>query len=104
MARIQDNVIRQRNHNAVSRLVRANGDKNALAGLKDNLDRALRIFNVCLAGSIWLSLTASFQTELGLNTNVTVNDLHRNALTGQGSGRAQQPSVITISHLPAKEY
>ena len=103
MARIQDNVVKQRNHNAVSRLVRANGDKNALVGLRDGLDRALRIFNVCLAGSIWHSLTASSQTELGLNTNVMVNELHRNALTGQGGARAQHPSVITTPYLPAKE-
>jgi hypothetical protein len=58
-------------------------------------------------GSVRQSLTASFQTELAINTHMMVSDLHRNTLTVQGGVDDQHRSVraafcpSTTKHLPS---
>ena len=77
MAEIQKEVIKQSGRNAFSRLVHAKNDKEMVAGWKSDLNRVLQVFNVRSVASTWLSLTVPFQTELAVNTNVTVSDIHR---------------------------
>jgi len=60
----------------------------------------LLVFNVCSAVSVRLLLTINFQTELAINTHVTVSnthtlvsDIHRNMLGGQGGTDRQHHAV-----------
>ena len=104
MAEIRKNIIKQGKRNAASRIFHAKEDKDAIAAWRQDLTGVLHVFNVRLVGSVWLSLTASLQTELAINTHAMVSDLHRNASTSQGGARAQHHSVNTTPYLPAKEY
>ena len=72
---IQKNVVKQSRRNAVSRLVRAKSDKGAIVGWKSDLNRILLVFNVCSISFAWLSLIVTSQTELVVNTHVTVSDI-----------------------------
>jgi len=47
VAEIQRKVIKQSGRNAASRLLHAKNDKETIAAWKSDLDRILRIFNVC---------------------------------------------------------
>ena len=75
MAEIQSKVIKRSGRHVASRLFHAKNDKEAIAGWKLELNRILHVFNVRSAISAWSSLTVSFQTELAVNTNVTVSDI-----------------------------
>ena len=76
MAEIKSKVIKRSGRHVASRLFHAKNDKEAIAGWKLELNRILHVFNVRSAISAWSSLTVSFQTELAVNTNVTVSDTH----------------------------
>lgn len=52
VACIQKNVVKQSNRNAVSRLLRANNDKEAIAAWRQDLTRVLHVFNVRSVSSI----------------------------------------------------
>jgi len=45
----------------------------------------------------------SFQTELTINTNVLVAEMHRNALTGQKGTDSQHHSASAAGHPPTAE-
>jgi len=57
-------------------------DKNIIAAWKADLDKINHVFDVCLIGSVRLSLTTSLQTELALtrSTRTMVSDIHQNML------------------------
>ena len=76
MAAIQRNTITQSKRNAVSRLIHAKDDKERIAGWRSDLNRILHVFNVRSVVSVWVSLTLRFQTELAINTHVTVSETH----------------------------
>ena len=113
MAEIQRKAIKRSKRNAVSRLVHAKSDKDVIAGWKLDLDRILRIFNVCSVVAVWLLLTVHVQTELAINTHGMVSDvhhdvantrtmvseIHRNMLKGQEGADDQHQSVSCISTL-----
>jgi hypothetical protein len=63
--------------NAVSRLFHAKNDREMIAAWKSDLSRVLHIFNVSFLISARLSLNVHSQTELAINTNVTVSDIRR---------------------------
>ena len=46
-----------------------------IAGWKSDLNRILHIFNVRSVTPAWLSLIVPSQTELAVNTHVTVSDI-----------------------------
>ena len=69
-------IMKQRKRNAISRLVRAKNDKEKITGWKSDLIRILQVFNVRCIFSAWLLLTLHSQTELVINTHVTVSDTH----------------------------
>jgi len=105
VAEIQRKVIKKSGRNVVSRLLHAKNDKETIAAWKLDLNRMLHVFNVRLTVSVWLSLTVHSQTELVVNTHVTVSDIrhgventhtlvsdiHRNILRAQeGTGGRNQ--------------
>ena len=75
VAEIQRKVTKQSKRNAVSRIVQARNDKDTIAAWKLELGRILQVFNVRSVIFTWPSLTAPFQTELAMNTHVTVSDI-----------------------------
>ena len=77
MAEIQRDIVKRDQRNAVSRLFHAKDDQDAISAWKSDLNRILLVFNVRSVGFTWLSLTVSFQTELAVNTHVTVSDIRR---------------------------
>ena len=76
VAEIQEKIIEKGGRNLLSRLVHAKDDKETIGGWKLDLNRILHVFNVRSVGFTWLSLTVPFQTELAINTHVTVSDIH----------------------------
>lgn len=87
VAAIQKKVTKLGKRNAASRIIHAKSDKTMIATWKQDLIRVLQVFNVSSVGSSLRSLTASFQTELAINTNIMVADMHRNALKNHGAPR-----------------
>ena len=76
MAEIQVNVIKQSKRNVISRYIHAKNDKEKIAAWKSDLTRILHVFNVRSIVSVWLFLTLNSQTELIINTHVTVSETH----------------------------
>ena len=76
MAEIQRKTIKQSGRNPASRLLHAKNDRETIATWKFDLNRILRVFNVRPVAPVWLLLTAHFQTELAMNTQVLVSDVH----------------------------
>ena len=80
MGEIQRKAAKQSKRNAVSRLVHAKNDKEAIAGWKSDLNRILHVFNVRSATFVRQLLTLSSQTELAINTNVVVSDIRHDVV------------------------
>jgi hypothetical protein len=76
LADIEMKIVKRSKRNTISRLLRANNDRDMIAGWKSDLTKILLIFNVGSLLSVWLSLTVHSQTELAINTNVTVASTH----------------------------
>jgi hypothetical protein len=76
LADIQRNVVKQGKRNGISRHLHAKNDKERIAAWKLDLGGILRVFNVRPVVSVWLSLTVHSQTELAINTHVTVSNTH----------------------------
>jgi len=110
-------IIKQSKRNVVSRHLHAKLDKETIATWRSDLVRILHIFNVCSIVSTWLLLTLHSQTELAINTHVTVSevhhgvvnthtlvsDIHRNMLKGQEGTDGQHRSVSNARALPITE-
>jgi len=75
---IQRNIIKQGKRNAISRHLHAKNDKERIAGWRLDLNRILQVFNVCSRSivSVLRLLTPDSQTELAINTHVTVSETH----------------------------
>ena len=78
MEEIKRKVTKRTKRNVVSRLVHARDDKDTIAAWKLDLNRILHVFNVRSAVFTQLSLTVPLQTELAINTHVTVSEMHHN--------------------------
>ena len=77
MNEIQRTIVKRGKQNAISRRFHAKDDKKAIAAWRLDLDRILRIFNVCSVASVFSSLTFDLQTEFGINTRGAVSDVHQ---------------------------
>jgi hypothetical protein len=113
VAKIQEKVIKQGKRNALRRFVLSKADKDKIAGWKQDFMRILHVFNVrsiSSAGHSFANSAAPFQTELAIDTNITVTDtktvvtdtntmvadLHRNLLAereGASVGTTFYPST-----------
>ena len=80
VAEIQRKVIKRGTRSAVSRLFHAKNNKEKIAAWRVNLNRILLVFNVGSAVSWWLLFTVHPQTELAINTHVTVLDIHHDVV------------------------
>jgi len=80
VAEIQKNIIERGRRNGLSRMFHAKNDKETIATWRTDLNRILHIFNVCRVTPAGSPLTIHFQTELAINTNAAVSDVHRNVL------------------------
>jgi len=108
----------------VSRHFHAKLDKEAIATWRSDLIRILHVFNVCSTVSTWPLLTLHSQTELAINTHVTVvnthtlvsdvhhgvvdthaivSDIRRNMLKGQEGTDGQHRSVSDTRALSITE-
>jgi len=110
VAEIQRKIIKQSKRNVVSRHFHAKLDKETIATWRSDLVRILHVFNVCSTVSTWLLLTLHSQTELAINTHVTVvnthtlvSDIHRNMLKGQEGTDGQHQSVSDARALSITE-
>ena len=61
----------------------AKNDKETIATWRSDLNQILQVFNVCSVTPARRLLTVHFQTELAINTNVAVSDVHRDVLHTQ---------------------
>ena len=101
MTEIQEKVAEKGKRNFILNLLNAKGDKDAIAAWKQDLDRVLRVFNVRQVGSVWHSLTETFQTELAINTHVMVAGIYQEVI--QGGGHRQYHLVSATSSPLTKE-
>jgi hypothetical protein len=104
MVKIQGKVVKQGKRNALHRFVLSNTDKDKIAGWKQDFMRVLHVFNVRAISFFWHSsanLAASFQTELAIDTNTMVADMHRNMVTEREGASGKNNSVSTIRY-PSK--
>ena len=77
MVDIQRRVDEKNGRNVLSRAFDSYGDKVTITAWKEDFDEMLHIFNVRSVCSIRHSLTAPFQTELAIDTNVIVTGTHQ---------------------------
>jgi len=110
VAEIQKAVIKQGRRNVVSRHLHAKNDKEKIAAWKLDLNRILHVFNVRPIISVRQLLTRHSQTELVINTHITVSEthaivseIHRTVVKGQESNDSRNLLVSdtrTSTELP----
>ena len=94
MAEIQARVIKRSGRKAASRFFHAKNDKEAIVAWKSDLNRILLVFNVRSVAFALASLFTTFQTELVVNTHVTVSGMrHDLSKIVQGEVGVQVGSV-----------
>src|SRR5260221_3467539 len=86
--------------NVFSRAFHAQSDKDAIAAWKQHLNRILITFNVCSVVSDSYPLTTSFQTELSINTHVTVMRIERHVLLLKLPLLASWTPAVLVVRLP----
>jgi hypothetical protein len=77
VVKIQGEVVKQRKRNALYRFVISKTDKDKITGWKQDFIMILHVFNVRSISFVvhsFTNLAAPFQTELAIDTNMTVTD------------------------------
>jgi hypothetical protein len=116
VVKIQGKVVKQRKRNALYRFVVSKTDKDKIAGWKEDFIRILHVFNVRSIGFVvhsFTNLSAPFQTELAIDTNMTVTDtktivtdtqtMIRNMLTEREGDSGKNHSVGTTFYPSTTE-
>jgi len=92
--------IKQGKRNVLSRFFHATNDKETIAGWRSDLNRILLVFNVRSVMFVWLLFIIDLQTELAINTHITVadthtlvSDIHRNVIKNQEGNNSQHQAV-----------
>jgi hypothetical protein len=111
MVKIQGKVVKQGKRNALHRFVLSKTDKDKIAAWKQDFMRILQVFNVRatgFAGHSCANSAAPFQTELAVDTNMTVTDtntmvagMYRNMVTEREGASGKNNSVSPIRY-PSK--
>jgi hypothetical protein len=96
---IQKNVEDKGEQHRVVGFLNARGDKDLIAGWRQELVEVLPVFNVRSVGPVWHSLTSCFQTELAINTHVMVAGTYAKVLEIQEGAR----SVSVASSFSTQE-
>jgi hypothetical protein len=129
--KIQGKVVKQGKRNAFHRFVVSKTDKDKIAAWKQDFIRILHVFNVRSVSFVvhsFANLAAPFQTELAIDTNMTVTDtktiatdtntmvmdtktvvtdtqaMLRNMLTEQEGASGKNHSVGTTVYPSTTEY
>jgi len=95
VAGIQKHIIKRGRRSGVSRMFHAKDDKETIATWRSDLNRVLHVFNVCPITPARPPLTVRLQTELAINTNVVVYDVHHDVLNTQ--------TVVSNTHVIVSE-
>jgi hypothetical protein len=121
VAKIQGKVVKKGKRNALYRFVLSKTDKDKIAAWKQDFVRVLHVFNVRSIDSVGYSYTNSatpFQTELAIDTNMTVTDtktmvtntetmvadMHRNMLTEREGASGKNHSVGATFYPSTTEF
>ena len=72
---IQRKVTKKGKRKLASRYFHAKNDREKITTWRSDLNKILHIFNVRSIDYTWMSLTVHFQTELAINTHVTVSEI-----------------------------
>ena len=106
LAEIGVKITKRGKRNAISRFLHAKNDRETIAGWKSDLNKILLIFNVSSFILVWPSLTVHLQTELAINTNVTVSDIRHDVATivsDVRSGVASTHIIVSDIHRTITE-
>ena len=77
VAQIQRSAVEPDNRNLLSRMHNPKKDKDAIAAWRSDLDRTVRVFEVCsTVRFLPAQLTVHLQIELALHTHVAVSNIH----------------------------
>ena len=83
--------------NAALRYILSEEDKAMIAGWKQDLNATLNLFNVRSLGSIWHSLTTTFQAQVSTNNNSMLTKMFREMFSDdQGIANDPHQSVSAI--------
>jgi len=63
-----------------------------------DLNRILQVFNVRSATFTWMLLIIPFQTELAINTHITVSNIHRDVSKIQEEIGSRIP-LVSVDHI-----
>ena len=99
MAEIQEKVIKRSGRNALSKFLHAKNDKETIATWKSDLNRILHVFNVRPVLFTLASLIPHFQTELALNTHVTVSGMRHDLSKLVRGEVGVQVRSVSASHI-----
>jgi hypothetical protein len=111
VVKIQGKVVKQGKRNALHRFVLSKTDKDKIADWRQDFMRILQVFNVGAIGSVGHSYTnsaAPLQTELAVDTNLTVTDtntmvagMYRNMVT-EREGASGKNNLVSPICYPSK--
>src|SRR5882757_5929665 len=77
---IRENIIGRDKRGILSRLFHSKSDKEKIPAWTSDLTRALLVFNVSFSVCTCPLLSARFQTELAINTNLVVTNVHKDVV------------------------
>ena len=101
MNEIRGHIVERGRRNAISRSYHAmTDDKKVIATWKLDLDRILRVFNVCSITPARPPAVFGFQVELGANAHANVSDTHQDATNENsiGSNPANTHTAVPDIH------
>ena len=87
----------------VYRHLLAKGDKDKIAAWRVDLEKIVRNFNVRSIVTVRRLLTLDSQTALAINTNVTVSNINRILVEGQGGNDSRNLMVSGARSLSTAE-
>jgi len=96
---IHKHIVEWGKRNAISRRYHAKDDKRAIATWKLDLDRILRVFNVCSITPVRQLLTFGFQAGLGANTRAASSDTHQDAANKPTTGSDTATTHTIVSNI-----
>jgi len=99
MDEIQRHITERGRRNAISRRYHAKDDKKAIATWKLDLDRILRVFNVCSITPAWPPPAFGFQVELGANAHATVSNTRQDATNENTIGSNPANTQTAVSDI-----
>ena len=98
LAEIQRKLIEKSERGAISRILHAKDDKGMIAAWRSDLSRILLNFTVGPLVIVRLLLTFHSQTELMLNSQTMIHDIHRITMKHQ-EGADDRDALVCIAYI-----